>query len=340
MNVFSEKNDPSNSINKKLAGDEMAGEKLSRLVEVANMYYILNYSQQEIAKKLNVSRPTVSRLLDQAKQEGVVHIKIIDPTEGEQKLSQLLKDKFKLKECVIATIPDYSDELIKEKLGEVGADYISNLVSDGDIIGITWGTTLYQVAMSLQPKNVKDVTVVQLNGGVSYSESNTYASEIINAFAKAFNTFPHFLPLPAVVDQVLVKQAMIADQHIRKVLELGKKANIAVLTVGEPGKQSTLRKAGYFSEEDVKILDEKKTIGDICSRLFDHDGNITNESLNERTIGIELNELREKSYAILIAGGMNKVGGIYGALKGKYANVLITDQFTAKNLLELEGGSI
>jgi deoxyribonucleoside regulator len=316
----------------------MADEKISRLVDVANMYYILNYSQQEIAKKLNVSRPTVSRLLEQAKQEGIVHIRIIDPVEDHQKLAKLVQKKFQLKNCLIANIADYSDDLIKVKLGELAADYIQNIVNDGDIIGITWGTTLYQVAKSMGPKNVKDVVVVQLNGGVSYSESNTYASEIVNAFAKAFNTSPYFLPLPAVVDQVLVKQAMVADQHIKKVLDLGRKANIAVLTVGEPGQQSTLMKAGYFSEEDVEILDQNRTVGDICSRLFDRNGRITNEPLNERTIGIELNDLREKSHSILVGGGMNKVEGIYGALKGKYVNMLITDQFTAKSLLETEEG--
>ncbi|NHC41205.1 sugar-binding transcriptional regulator [Bacillus sp. MM2020_1] len=318
----------------------MADEKISRLVEVAKMYYQLDYSQQEIAKKLGISRPTVSRLLVQAVDEGVVHIKICDPAEDVQELAMQIKEKFNLKHCIVASIPEYKDELIKEKLGEVSADYLYGIVQSGDTIGITWGTTLYQLVKQIQPKNVKDVTIVQLNGGVSYSESNTYASEIINGLANAFHTIPHFLQVPAVVDHIVVKQAIIADRHVKKILELGKQANIAIFTVGDPGEQSTLMHAGYFLESDIEILRANKTVGDICSRFIDINGHISHETLNDRTIGIELSHLDEKEYGILIAGGNTKVEGIYGALRGRHANVLITDQYTARALLDFGGDQI
>jgi deoxyribonucleoside regulator len=315
----------------------MADEKISRLVEVAKLYYQLDYSQQDIAKKLGISRPTVSRLLMQAVQEGVVHIKICDPAEDVQELAAQVKELFQLKHCIVAPIPEYEDELIKDKLGEVSAGYLNDIVQSGDTIGITWGTTLFQLVKNLQPKNVKDVTVVQLNGGVSYSESNTYASEIINGLANAFHTTPHFLPVPAVVDHIVVKQAIIADRHVNKILELGKQANIAIFTVGEPGENSTLMHAGYFLDNDVEILKSNNTVGDICSRFIDIQGQISHEALNDRTIGIELSHLAEKEFGILIAGGNSKIDGIFGALKGKHANVLITDQYTAKALLEMGG---
>lgn len=315
----------------------MADERISRLVEVAKMYYQLNYSQQEIAEKLGISRPTVSRLLLQATQEGIVHIKIYDPTEDVEQLAAQVRDQFKLKHCIVASIPEYKDEPIKEKLGEVSAHYLQSIVKSGDIIGITWGTTLFQLVKNLQPKNVKDITVVQLNGGVSYSESNTYAAEIINGLADAFHTTPHFLPVPAVVDHIVVKQAIIADRHVKKILELGKQANIAIFTVGETGEQSTLMQAGYFLDEDIEILMANQTVGDICSRFIDIHGKPSHEGLNSRTIGIELSDLADKEYAILVAGGNTKVDGIYGALQGGHANVLITDLYTAKALLDLGG---
>ncbi|MGG1675330.1 sugar-binding transcriptional regulator [Neobacillus sp. NRS-1170] len=318
----------------------MADEKITRLVEVAKMYYQSDYSQQEIAKKLGISRPTVSRLLLQAVQEGVVHIKICDPAEDVQELAMQVKDKFQLKHCIVASIPEYEDELIKEKLGEVSADYLHKIVQSGDTIGITWGTTLYQLVKKLQPKNVKDVTIVQLNGGVSYSESNTYASEIVNGLASAFHTTPHFLPVPAVVDHIVVKQAIVADRHVKKIMEMGQKANIGIFTVGEPGEQSTLMHAGYFLDNDIEILRKNQTVGDICSRFIDIKGKISHETLNDRTIGIELSHLSEKEFGILIAGGNTKVDGIYGALNGRHANVLITDQYTAKALLEMGDDNI
>ncbi|MDP4161818.1 MAG: sugar-binding transcriptional regulator [Bacillota bacterium] len=315
----------------------MAENKIARLVEIAKMYYESNFSQQEIAEKLKISRPTVSRLLLQAIEEGVVTINISNPEEDVQQLSDQLKNKFGLENCIVASISKYEDDLIKEKLGEVAASYLHGIVKNGDTIGITWGTTLYQLVKKIEPKNVKDVTVVQLNGGVSYSESNTYASDIINGLADAFHTTPHFLPVPAVVDHVVVKQAITADRNIKKVLELGEKANIALYTVGAPGEQSTLMRAGYFLESDVETLTSNHTVGDVCSRYIDISGRISNSLLDNRTIGIELSHLKEKEYSILIAGGNNKTDGIYGALCGRYANVLITDQYTAKSLLEMKG---
>ncbi|MCG3056570.1 hypothetical protein KZ287_30850, partial [Escherichia coli] len=85
---------------------------------------------------------------------------------------------FKLKKAIVASIPHEDRNLVKEGLGEAAADYLDKIVKDGDIIGITWGTTLYHVGMKLKNKRVKDVKVVQLKGGVSHSETNTYASEI------------------------------------------------------------------------------------------------------------------------------------------------------------------
>ncbi|MDR7001075.1 sugar-binding transcriptional regulator [Neobacillus niacini] len=314
----------------------MADEKISRLVEVAKMYYQLDYSQQEIAQKLGISRPTVSRLLVQAKQEGIVQIKIFNPAEDVEEIARQLKEKFQLKDCIVTPVANFEDPTIKEKLGEAAADYLYKIVESGDTIGITWGTTIYQLVKKMQPKNVKDVTIVQLNGGVSYSESNTYAAEIVNGLANAFNTTPHFLPVPAIVDSMVVRQAIVADRHVKKLLELGKKANIAIFTVGEPGDQSTLMHAGYFFDSDIEILRENKTVGDICSRFIDRNGQVCNETLNDRTIGIELTDLAEKEYGILLAGGASKIDGIYGALTGHYANTLITDQYTAKSLLEME----
>jgi deoxyribonucleoside regulator len=308
-------------------------EKLGKVIEAAKLYYLLDYNQNEIAKVLGVSRPTVSRLLQQAKNDGIVQITIMDPTEDVANLSVRLENKFNLKKAIVTSVPQFENHIIKNYLGEKAAVYLHEIVEDGDIIGVTWGTTLYHIAIELKQKFVKDVKVVQLKGGVSHSETNTYASEILYLFGKAFNTTPHNLPLPAIVDHLVVKQAMEADRHIRKILELGKQANIALFTIGSIKTDSILFQMGYFTESDLESLDGK-AVGDICSRFFDKEGQICNDSLNERTLGVNLDELRNKEHSILVAGGPNKIEGIYGALKGQYANVLVTDQFTAQFLLD------
>ena len=311
----------------------MENSKLKKIIEAARLYYQLDYSQQDIAKILGVSRPTISRFLQLAKEEGIVQIKILDPSEDNESIGAQLAAKFQLKKAVIVSVPQYEEHIVKDQLGKATAQYLNQTIKDGDTIAVTWGTTLYSVAIHLQNKHVKNVTVLQLNGGVSYSEANTYATEIIQLFGKAFNTNPHYLPLPAIVDHVVVKQAIEADRHIRKVLEMGAKADVAVFTVGVPNSESVVIQANYLSQEDLEII-HSSAVGDICSRYIDVDGRICHESLNSRTIGIQLDELSKKEQSILVAGGPQKVDAIYGALRGKYPNVLITDHFTAKSLLE------
>jgi deoxyribonucleoside regulator len=311
----------------------MSKDKLTRVVKAAKMYYQLDYSQQTIAKELNISRPSVSRLLQEAKDRGLVQIKIVDPNKGVQELSEIVKKKFQLKECLIADTPVNEDRVIKAEIGRKCADYLHDIVKDGDIIGTTWGTTIFEIARHVQKKSVYNLKIAQLNGGVSYSETKTYAAEILNYLGEAFDTSPHFLPLPAVVDHLLVKQAIVSDRHIRHVLELGKRANIVLLTVGDRNESSALVKAGYFTEGDISVLKERNAVGDICSRMIDIDGNICHEELDARTIGVELEDLKHKENAVLVAGGLNKVEGIIGAIRGGYANVLITDKFVAEALL-------
>ncbi|MDP4083623.1 MAG: sugar-binding transcriptional regulator [Bacillota bacterium] len=311
----------------------MEKEKLSKVIEAAKLYYLLDYNQNEIASILGVSRPTVSRFLQLAKSEGIVEITIKDPNENVENLSTQLEKKFNLKRVIIASAPQFENHIIKNYLGEKTAEFLDEIVKDNDIIGVTWGTTLYHVAIELKQKFVKDVKVVQLKGGVSHSETNTYASEILYLFGKAYNTTPLHLPLPAIVDHVVVKQAMEADRHIKRILELGKQSNIAIFTLGTVKPDSLLFQLGYFTESDLASL-YGKSVGDICSRFFDHEGRVCNESLNDRTLGINFEDLKTKEYSILVAGGPNKIEGIYGALKGRFANVLVTDQFTAQFLIE------
>ncbi|AJY76129.1 sugar-binding transcriptional regulator [Paenibacillus beijingensis] len=315
--------------------EERGEEKQAKMVDAARMYYQLDYSQQEIAQKLGVSRPTVSRFLQQAKDEGIVQIKIVDPKENNSHYAQQLEHKFRLKKAVVVSVPQYDDSTVKKYLGEAAALYLHEIVKDGDTIAATWGTTLYEVATRLQNKHVRGVKVVQLNGGVSHTNTNTYAHEIVHLFGKAFHTNPYFIPLPAIVDHSVVKLAIEADRHIRSILEMGKQANIAMVTVGAPTEDSVLIKADYFSESDLRMIYEKGA-GDICSRYIDIQGKLISAELNQRTIGIDLEELQQKEQSILVAGGPKKVDAVYGALNGKYTNVLITDSFTAKYLLERE----
>ncbi|MBW5445074.1 helix-turn-helix domain-containing protein [Cohnella sp. CFH 77786] len=311
----------------------MDNDKIKKALEAAKLYYQLDYSQSQIAELLGVSRPTVSRLLQQAKAEGIVRIEIRDPTEDVESLQAALKDKFGLRDAIVANTPTYEDELVKKCIGQAAADYLGEILRDGDTIGASWGSTMYQVARHLKSRTLKNSFVVQLNGGVSDADVRISPSEIVHRFAQAFHVTPYFMYLPAIVDHTLVKQAMLSDRHIRRVMDMGVQANVAVFTAGAPTPDSVLLGSNYFREDELEAI-RARGAGDICSRYFDENGEICLPELNDRTVGIELADLRGKEHAILVAGGAAKVNAIFGALQGRYGNTLITDQITARELLD------
>ncbi len=302
-------------------------------IDVAKLYYQSDYSQQQIATKLKISRPTVSRLLQHAKDKGFVQINIADPLEDNSSIEERLMQKYDLDDVKIAYTPLDASEEIKKSISIKAADYLYDITKDGDIIGVGWGTTLYGIATNLKPKALKGVQIVQLKGGISHSQNDTYAYEIVELFSKAYFTVGRYLPLPMMFDTKQMKELVEKDKHIKKILDLGRQANIAIFTVGTVKDDALLFRLGYIDDKDKEII-KTKAAGDICSRFIDDKGNICNASLDERTIGIALNELKEKDRRILVAGSQRKITAIKAALAGKFANVLITDQYTAKNLLK------
>ena len=302
------------------------------IVEAARLYYEHNFSQLQIAGKLGISRPGVSRLLQRARDEGIVRIEIIDPADKGIKLEAQLKKKYSLKNAVI--VPDDGDSLsIKRRLGQTAVKMLDQLLSEGTILGVSWGSTMHEVAMRVASNPTRDMIVVQLNGGISRADDNTRPNEITRKISESYRAVPYLLPLPAVVDSAELKNAIVADKNISRTLTLAREAKIAMFTIGSFGYDSVLVKADYFEPEEVDSLLKQGAVADICSRIINTNGEICSDELNARTIGIELEELRNKPYSIAVAGGKEKLNAIRAGLKGKYFNVLITDEWIANELL-------
>ena len=303
-------------------------------IRVAELYYQLNNSQQEIASKLDISRPTVSRLLQYAKDKGYVQIKVTDPFMDLEMLEEELTSKYQLKDVNIAFSPtdDYSE--IKHYISIKAAEYLNEVIIDDTTIGVSWGSTIYEVAKNLPKRPLKGVEVVQLKGGISFSNVKSYAWESLSLFANAYQTLPKYLPLPLVFDNPIISEMVRHDRHIKNILETGKKAQVAIFTVGSVHDDALLFRLGYFTEEEKQQL-KKIAVGDVCSRFIDVNGQICDENINNRTVSIDLEELRKKDRSILVAGGANKTTAIHTVLSSRYANALITDQHTAKKLLNM-----
>ncbi len=306
--------------------------RIKTLISVAKLYYESNYNQDEIAKKLNLSRPTVSRMLNYCKEKKIVQIKIINPFEEFATIERELEEKYKLKKAIVTYSSIDSPNEILNAICAKAASYLNENISDGDAIGVCWGETLYQIAKMLNPRMVRGVRIVQLKGGISHTLSTTHAHEIVEIFSQRFNAIGSYLPLPTLFSSNKTKQIVDQDPYIQSLLQAGIDTNIALFTVGAVQEDSLLFKLGYFSQRQRKML-SKVAVGDIVSHLIDKDGKLCDESLDERTCGISLENLKKKTTRILVAGGSKKHAAIQAALNGGYPNILITDQFTAHSLI-------
>jgi len=303
------------------------------IVEAARLYYEHNFSQQQIAQKLGISRPGVSRLLQQARNKGIVKIQIIDPSARGTLLERKIREKFRLKRVVVVPNDDEDEKIIKDRIGSAAAGILDDYIHSGMIFGISWGTTMLSVARHVSKRQLKDLIVVQLNGGVSRADYNTHASDAARKIAEAFGAIPYLLPLPAIVDRQEVKDAIISDKNIAHTLKIVREASVAMFTIGSFGYDSALVKSNYFDSAEVEELLRKGAVGDICSRIITHSGDICSEEFNSRTIGIDLDDIRIKEHSIAVAGGKEKLPAIRAALKAKLFNVLVTDEWVAGELL-------
>ena len=262
-------------------------DKRALSVKVAQLYYQNDWRQSRIAAELNLSRPTVSRLLQYARESGIVQIKISNPLVSTQQLAAELKDYYHLDQVIVVPSEMTASGELLELVGAAAAEYIETIVKDDDTIGLAWGKTIHAIAQHLSPEDVHGVTVVQLKGSVANTKQKNYAFESVNAFASAFHTLPQYLPLPVIFDHQETKELVEQDTHIKYIMDLGRQADIAVFTVGTVRDSALLFHLGYFSQAEQEYL-QQHAVGDVFSRFIDQNGSIVAPQINQRTIGIDL----------------------------------------------------
>jgi deoxyribonucleoside regulator len=300
------------------------------MIKVAEMYYIDDIPQREIAQKLNISRPKVSRLLKSAKENKLIEIRINYPAPARSQLEKTFEKKFNLKETIIVRNLDDDKNRIISEVTMAAAKYIKRVARDGDSIGVAWGRTLRAVADLIGVSEKKDIKVIQIIG--SLGQSSTSANEIVRKMAESFGGSYFVLPAPAIVNSSEIKEAIMKDDTIKNILEIAKSVDIAMVGIGNVDENSSFFRSGYLKHEDLKVLKQSKAVGDICAHFFDIDGNVCTD-IDDRVIAIGLEDLKQISRVIGVAMGEDKVGSIRGALKSGVLDVLITDEKTAEAVL-------
>jgi len=305
------------------------------LTKVSKLYYEEGLNQDEIMTRLQLSRSKVSRLLKRARDRGIVKITVVPPPGLFPDLEAELEERYHLKEAVVVEVRDpQSQPLVSRELGIAAANYLIRTLQDNDVIGVSWGTTLSHMVAALEPRPANGVHVVQIIGGLGPPESEVHATDLCRRLAQLLQCRLTLLPAPGIVDHVEAKEIILSDSHVRHCFELFSRITVAYVGVGAPTPDSVIMRDGsIITQEELDALLQKGAVGDIALRFFDAFGRPVLSELDERVIGISLEELRQIKRVVGVAGGPKKVEVLRGALRGGLINVLITDHVTAYQLV-------
>jgi len=320
------------------------GENLARdteedlITRIAWLYYKEKLTQQQIAERISLSRQKVQRLLEKARDLEIIQFTLKHPFVNLMSVETELRKRFGLKDAVVAPTSTSGPVLQGRAYAIAGAAYLERKLGTLSkcTLGIGWGNTTAFLADYFDPQIVSGrFEVVSLIGNLMLNVSmNPYI--MAEKMARKLDASFYNIWAPAIAQTKERAEIFKSEPWIKAVLDIGCRADIVMILIGEAAESASLFKMGYLSPVDLQRLIGKGAVGDILCRYFNEDGDFIADEVHDRVIGIPMEVFGDEDKLIIgVAGGAAKVAPIHAALLKKYINVLITDEETAGELLKL-----
>lgn len=310
------------------------------VLRAASMYYLQDMKMEVIARQLNTSRSTVSRLIKRARETGLVEITLRPASTRAPGLGRSIAARFGI-DAYVVPVPDHANQVERlEQVAMASARLLTSWFDSDMVLGIAWGTTLATISRHLTTKPTRGSAVVQLNGAANTRTSGVeYASDLISSFGSAFGAAMHHFSVPAFFDYPETKAAMWRERSVQRVLGVQRRADIALFSVGAVAGAvpSHVYSAGYLDDDDVRLLHEEGVVGDVCTVFLRADGSYQDISLNQRATGPTPAELQRIPRRVCVVSGDNKAVPLLAALHAGVVTDLVVDEVTATALLDLAG---
>ncbi|MCE9899298.1 sugar-binding transcriptional regulator [Raoultella terrigena] len=306
------------------------------IVKIAQLYYEQDMTQAQIARELGIYRTTISRLLKRGREQGIVTIAINYDYNENLWLEQQLKQKFSLKEAVVASCSSAQEEDQLNTIGQHGAQLVDRLLEPGDIIGFSWGRAVRALVETLpQASQSRQAICVPIIGGPSGKlESRYHVNTLTYSAAAKLKAESHLADFPALLENPLIRNGIMQSRHFQTISSYWDNLDVALVGIGSPAIRDGANWHAFYGSEESDDLNARHVAGDICSRFYDINGGIVETNMNEKTLSIDIARLKHARYSVGIAIGEEKYSGILGALNGGYINYLVTNRETAELLLK------
>lgn len=297
---------------------------------VARRFYIDDRPKNAIAEEMGISRFKVARLIEEARASGLVRITIEMPADIDLGLGEHLSRAFGIRRALVARTTDRDPAAVAALVGTAAATYLSTAVSDADVVGVSWGSTLTSTVDAL--RSLAPAEVVQLVGGVHAGAMETSGVELVRRLAERSGGRAFPLHAPLLVRTAEMAAALRADPSLAQTITRFSRLTKAVVGIGswQPPRSSLYAE---FTAEERRELLAAGAVGDICTIVLDENGQPLKSPVLARAMGISLAELGRVDEVVAVAGGLDKVRAIHAALRSGVVDTLITDARTAAALL-------
>lgn len=317
---------------------------LQMMSRAAWLYYVGGLNQEETANRLGTTRAFINKLLQLAKKSGIVSISIDTRGSGLLEVEETLQFRFNLDRCLCSPelslkkediLPGHLSDFPRRAVGALASMLLRDqLVRKPDsIIGTGWGRTLDQITCNMAGVHAPKARFVSLMGSLT-ANSAFNPFEVVQALSHVTGAEGYFLPVPFIANTVQDRNILLSQTTVSAVLDMARKPDLAIISVGELTDSSLLRQSGMISGSELEELHKAGAIGDTNGIFFGKDGVPVSHELNRRTLAVDFNDLR-RSHVVLLSGGLEKTEATLALLKSGLVKTLIVDGDTACLLSEM-----
>jgi DNA-binding transcriptional regulator LsrR (DeoR family) len=301
---------------------------------VARRYYIDDKQKNEIADELGMSRFKVARLLAEAKAAGIVRIYVDMPADIDLPLGDELARAYGITRTIVVRAIDGAPDATPSLIGDAAAQYLRGIVGAGDVLGISWGSSLTALVNAVTSLDAADV--VQMVGGVRAAAMDVSGVELVRRLTRKTGGRAYPLHAPLLVRSASMAEELRSDPSLADAISRFDRLTVALVGIGSwaPPKSSLYRE---FTDEERADLVARGAVADICTIVVDADGRELDSPAVARAVGISAPELRRVPEVVAVAGGAEKIAAIGAALRSGFVRTLVTDSQTAKSLLSAAG---
>ncbi len=310
-------------------------EQMRLITKVARLHHTQDQRQSEIAEKLGISQASVSRFLALAEEYGIVRTIVVPPEGLYPDLEDGLADAFGLDAVYVVDISS-SEAGVAHVLGTAAAQCLVGELRNGRVLGFTsWSTTLREMARAMLPRaNTGIKKIVEMLGDLGSPMLQHEAALATLQMAKAFDAEAVFLRTPGVMPSAALLKVALSDVHVQTALRLLDKVDIAFVGIGPADFHGPLEEGdNFFSAEQLAKVRQTGAVGQLHQRFINSEGHPVKTELDQLVVGITLEQLRNASRRIAVAGGADKHVALAAALAGKWIDVLVTDVNSANYLM-------